>query len=411
MEIFHIQNITQRILVFIDIFFCLLKHIRSKNKVDLNFSSNMEKIVKNPGLQHLAEKVFWNLDVEELKICALINQCSNQILKKPIFCLRQFKYISKENQKDWIKTIQSVKNSDKGIAIISYFQWNFKKDPLVDLPCYSSPTIQDDFRKIILECCESSDENIEIVKILAPLTHNFNTRVWVEGKKWGYTPIFEAVNRGHTEIVKILAHLTDNPNAPDYFGWTPIHSAAADGHTEIVKILAPLTGDPNAPDNYGRTPIGRAARSGHTDIVKLLVALTTNYPNTPEDEDGWTPICWAAYGQHTEVVKILAPLTDNPNAPNKYGFSPIYWAAKNGNTEIVKILAPLTDNPNAPNRHGDTPILIAAENGHIEIVKILAPFTDNPNAPNFRGMTPILLARANGHREIVKILTFFDRQS
>ena len=87
----------------------------------------MEKILNNAGLQHLAEKVFWNLDVEDLKICAQINQCSNQILKNPIFCLRQFKHISKENQKDWIQVIHSVKNIDKGIAIIAYLKWNLKK--------------------------------------------------------------------------------------------------------------------------------------------------------------------------------------------------------------------------------------------------------------------------------------------
>ena len=78
----------------------------------------MEKILNNAGLQHLAEKVFWNLDVEDLKICAQINQCSNQILKNPIFFLRQFKHISKKNQKDWIQVIHSVKNIDKGNLLL-----------------------------------------------------------------------------------------------------------------------------------------------------------------------------------------------------------------------------------------------------------------------------------------------------
>ena len=161
----------------------------------------MEKILNNPGLQHLAEKVFWNLEMEDLKICAQINQFCN-LLKNPTFCLRKFEHISKENQKDWIKTIQSVVKLDKGIAIILYFQWNFKKDALVDLPCYSSPAVQDDFRKRIFECCnkfrsELSDEDMKIVKILAPLV--------------------------------------DNPNATDENGYTWIHSAACKGHTEIVK--------------------------------------------------------------------------------------------------------------------------------------------------------------------------------
>ena len=110
----------------------------------------MEKIVSNPGLQHLAEKVFWNLDVEDLKICAQINQTCKQILQNPIFCLRKFEHLSKKNRKDWIKVIQSVKNSEKEKAIISYLQWNLKKEVL-DLSCFSSPAVQDDFRIKIRE--------------------------------------------------------------------------------------------------------------------------------------------------------------------------------------------------------------------------------------------------------------------
>ena len=50
------------------------------------------------------------------------------------------------------------------------------------------------------------------------------------------TPIHHAAQNGHTEMVKILAPLTENPNALDGFGLTPIHHAASYGHTEIVKI-------------------------------------------------------------------------------------------------------------------------------------------------------------------------------
>ena len=85
----------------------------------------MENIIKNPGLQHLVEKVFWNFDSKELKICAQINQSCKQILQKPIFCLREFKDLSRKKQNEWIKVIQSVKNSEDGIAIISYLKWNF----------------------------------------------------------------------------------------------------------------------------------------------------------------------------------------------------------------------------------------------------------------------------------------------
>ena len=35
----------------------------------------------------------------------------------------------------------------------------------------------------------------------------------------------------------------------------PIYEAACEGHTEIVKILAPLTDNPNATTINGKTPI------------------------------------------------------------------------------------------------------------------------------------------------------------
>ena len=42
----------------------------------------------------------------------------------------------------------------------------------------------------------------------------------------------------------------DNANAPDNYECTPIHWAAT-----IVKILAPLSDNPNAPNIHGQTPI------------------------------------------------------------------------------------------------------------------------------------------------------------
>ena len=87
------------------------------------------------------------------------------------------------------------------------------------------------------------------------------------------TPIYMAAENGHTEIVKILAPLTDNPNAPDEDGWTPIHRAADNGHIEIVKILVPLTENPNAPDNAGVTPLEITYNAA---IKKILMSSKTS---------------------------------------------------------------------------------------------------------------------------------------
>ena len=69
----------------------------------------MENIINNPGLQHLAEKVFWYLDVEDLKICSQINETCKQILRKPMFWLEKFVSLSNENRKDWIRVIKQKK--------------------------------------------------------------------------------------------------------------------------------------------------------------------------------------------------------------------------------------------------------------------------------------------------------------
>ena len=61
-----------------------------------------------------------------------------------------------------------------------------------------------------------------------------------------------------------------NPNAPNKLGDTPIHCAAYYGHTEIVKILAPLTDNSNAPYEIGLQHIAEKD-------INLCMYLTKKY--------------------------------------------------------------------------------------------------------------------------------------
>ena len=258
----------------------------------------MEKIINNPGHQNITENIFLNLDHEDLEACGLINKSCNRILDNPFFWLKKYP-LSKKNQDDWTKAIQMSKNSDMEKNICLYLKWNLNEYGVDNtIRCYTDPDVQNFFQKQIFNAAADCDDN----------------------------------------TIRILAPLTDDPNAPNKLGRTPIHWASHNGNIEIIKILAPLTDNPNAPN-----------------------------------KDGETPIHHAAYNGHTKIVKFLAPLTDNPNAPNQSsGESPIYIAAHYGHTEIVKFLAPLSDNANAPNNNGETPIYIAAQNGHTEIVNFLS---------------------------------------
>ena len=52
-----------------------------------------------------------------------------------------------------------------------------------------------------------------------------------------------AAQKGHLEVVKILAPFLENPNAnyDESHQLTPIFRAASRGHIEIIKFLAPLS--------------------------------------------------------------------------------------------------------------------------------------------------------------------------
>ena len=77
-----------------------------KTKTNENCKT-LEKILDSPGLYHLAENIFGNLNVEDLEVSREINKSSKQIIDDPMFWLRKFRHLSKENQKEWIKVIQS----------------------------------------------------------------------------------------------------------------------------------------------------------------------------------------------------------------------------------------------------------------------------------------------------------------
>ena len=70
--------------------------------------------------------------------------------------------------------------------------------------------------------------------------------------------------------LQILTLFIDNYNAFNQKGkYGRIYEAAFYGHTEIVRILAPLTDNPNAPDENGNTPINMASRYGYIEFVNV----------------------------------------------------------------------------------------------------------------------------------------------
>ena len=85
-------------------------------------TSIMDQIINTPGLQHIIEMILFNLDFEDLMNCQLVNKAIKEILEKPMFWLKKWRFnrgLSKKNQLDWIKALQMTKDTSmrKSIAI------------------------------------------------------------------------------------------------------------------------------------------------------------------------------------------------------------------------------------------------------------------------------------------------------
>ena len=196
----------------------------------------------------------------------------------------------------------------------------------------------------------SQQTDMGMIQILAPILWtetNIEDKLFMDNETY-YSSYHYAVDVGHVDIIKILAPLTEDPN----FSWphpkclhglddcdededdiaealgeyVPIYLAAKNGHTEIVKILAPMINDPNPSvfinreyDKVGRcTPIHIAAVNGHADVIEILAPLVGNLE---ADEEG--------------RINERGTLLNGNGFP--YTITPIESACREGHENVVKV--------------------------------------------------------------------------
>ena len=111
-------------------------------------------------------------------------------------------------------------------------------------------------------------KNLELFNVLAPLIDDPNAIVHLIESLSIYDPHLMAICSDYFYKIR---HLKIVHEMTIYTDTSPMHLATGFGYTEFVKLLAPLTENPNAPDKCGMTPIHYATYYGHTEIVKILV--------------------------------------------------------------------------------------------------------------------------------------------
>ena len=130
----------------------------------------MDLITRTPGLINIAEEIFSNLDRNSLLECQKVNEYWGSILRNPWFWFRRMEHyakLSEEHQKEWkdfCEKLSKVNLTKDMTPALNYIYGQFE----------NSVTLYGTFW-IAIKCeGDLSDLDEEIVRIMAPLIENPN---------------------------------------------------------------------------------------------------------------------------------------------------------------------------------------------------------------------------------------------
>lgn len=150
------------------------------------------------------------------------------------------------------------------------------------------------------------------------------------------TPLYLAVQQGHTEMTKMLLDNGANVNAQSSDKVTSLYIAAQKGHVEIVKLLLKRGADTELGYKGKFTPLYVAAANGNDEIVRLLLNYNADVNST--DNNGWTALHISSSKGHLDVVKLLLKRNANPQLKTNNGDTPLSLARQNGHRDIAELL-------------------------------------------------------------------------
>lgn len=122
----------------------------------------------------------------------------------------------------------------------------------------------------------------------------------------GRTALWIAVERKQLDVLKALLAggvVPNEKNAPMLDGGKSLVFEAVDtGNVEFVRILAEAGADAKTANDYGVPPLAEAARTGNLEMCKILLKAGAD----PNAAPGGFPLIYSPVNEgHLEVVRLL----------------------------------------------------------------------------------------------------------
>ncbi|XP_046405893.1 uncharacterized protein LOC124170897 isoform X3 [Ischnura elegans] len=151
------------------------------------------------------------------------------------------------------------------------------------------------------------------------------------------TPLMEAAQEGHLDLVRYLLQSNGNVRAQTQTGDTALTYACENGHTDVADLLLTYQADLEHESEGGRTPLMKACRAGHLCTVQFLISKGADVNKQTTNNDH-TPLSLACAGGHLAVVELLLAHSADPFHKLKDNSTMLIEAAKGGHTSVVQLL-------------------------------------------------------------------------